>query len=88
MATGDGVLINRLSFPGEENPSEPAEVDQPDAQEQKREPQPQTATLPGGSGAAQPLSEGFVRAPDHAPTKSPELDASEDREGQADRCRG
>src|SRR5258708_1356410 len=69
-----------------QHPSEQAEVDQPDAKEEKWKAQPQTAALPGGSGAAQPLSEGFVRAPDNAPLQSPELDASEDREGQADCC--
>src|SRR5271166_5287436 len=50
------LTLNRRSFPRVEHPSQPPEVDQPDGQEQEREPQPQTAAVPGGSGAAEPLN--------------------------------
>ena len=68
-----------------QHPSQPAEVDQPDAKEEKWKAQPQTAALPGGSGAAQPLSEWLVSPAHDALFQSPELDAAQDREGQADR---
>ena len=50
--------------------------------------QPQTAALPGGSCAAEPLNDRFASTAHDAPSQSPELDAAEDREGQADRCQG
>ena len=71
-----------------QHPSQPAKVDQPDGQEHEWEPQPQTAALPGGSSATEPLYHRFVRSAHDAPLQSPELDAAQDRERQAHHCQG
>ena len=76
---------NPSSIAREKHPSQPAEIEQPDSQEQKWESQPQTAALPGWSSAAQPLRKWFVSTAHDAPFQSPQFDAAEERERQADR---
>jgi hypothetical protein len=49
-----GYLSQTLSTP-EEHPAQAAEVEETYKQEQERETQPQTAAIPGGSGAAETL---------------------------------
>src|SRR5208283_753260 len=51
---------NRRSFARVERPCQPAKVYQPDGQKQEREPQPQTAALPGGSSATDPFNHRLV----------------------------
>jgi hypothetical protein len=68
-------------------PPEPSELSEPDAQEHEGEHQPQTAALPCGSGATEAVSERFVGAAHDALFQAPEFEAAKDRKRQADGCR-
>jgi len=69
-----------------QHPSQPAELDETDAQEKKRKAQPQTAALPGRSTATELLSKRFVRTTHDASFQPPEFQAPKDRKRQTDDC--